>query len=564
MRLEGDRFFARLKPIAYFRMFVCPRMSTMAKPFKYVLLLSAPLFLWITARGQNQPPTDAATMSALPYVLMGLGVLALVLLAIRQRGKSARVQKRLLMDQVQEATAEIRQQKQMIERQKAELEAEKDKSEKLLQNLLPQETVDELKVKGKARARHYRSVTIMFTDFVGFTKVAEQLKPADLVAMLDSYFVEFDEIIARHNIEKIKTMGDAYMAAGGIPIRNRSNPIDTVLAGLQIQHKAKEITAEMLAQGKPLCELRLGMHTGELVAGVIGIKRFAYDIWGDSVNIAKRMESSGAAGKVNVSGKTYQKIKEFFDCTHRGQIEAKNKGEVNMYFVDRIKPEFSADEAGIFPNDRFWEYVNLELYSSINYTKAERHIMRLLKAELSGNLLYHGLEHTRDVCAQVERIARSENIVGEDLFLLKTAALYHDAGFVKQYKDNEPVGAAMAREALPNFGYTATQIDLVERLILATKVPQQPKTALERIMCDADLDYLGREDFWEISDRLKDELLAHKMIESHRQWDELQISFLEKHSYFTGTNQRERETLKRQHLKDVRARLAEDNYPETA
>ena len=172
MRLEGDRFFARLKPIAYFRMFVCPRMSTMAKPFKYVLLLSAPLFLWITARGQNQPPTDAATMSALPYVLMGLGVLALVLLAIRQRGKSARVQKRLLMDQVQEATAEIRQQKQMIERQKAELEAEKDKSEKLLQNLLPQETVDELKVKGKARARHYRSVTIMFTDFVGFTKVA--------------------------------------------------------------------------------------------------------------------------------------------------------------------------------------------------------------------------------------------------------------------------------------------------------------------------------------------------------------------------------------------------------
>ena len=235
-----------------------------------------------------------------------------------------------------------------------------------------------------------------------------------------------------------------------------------------------------------------------------------------------------------------------------------------MYFVDRIKPQFSADEAGIYPNDRFWEYVNLQLYSSINYTRAERHITRLLQNELSGKLLYHSLEHTRDVCAAVERIARAEKIVGEDLFLLKTAALYHDAGFVKQYAENEALGAQMAREALPDFGYTETQIDLVANLILATRVPQQPKTKLEKILCDADLDYLGRDDFWTISENLMNELMAHDTISTPQEWDELQIAFLEKHQYFTETNIRDREPAKQQHLQAITERLASNNYPKTA
>lgn len=538
---------------------------TMTRPCKYFVLVSALLASCISARGQTPDAANSPfDQLGWTHFFIALALICCGWLVYRLRARSTRVHKALLLDQVQDATTEILRQKEMIERQKAELEQEKEKSEKLLLNLLPQETVDELKHKGKARARHYSSVTVLFTDFKGFTKIAETLKPAELVSMLDSYFVLFDEIIASHNIEKIKTVGDAYMAAGGIPIRNRSNPIDTVLAGLEIQHKAAELAVHYQEQGHETWELRVGMHTGEIVAGVIGIKRFAYDIWGDSVNIAKRMESSGEPGRVNISGKTYELIKEFFDCTHRGKVQAKNKGEVNMYFVDRIKPEFSADEAGIFPNERFWEYVNLQLYSSINYTRAERHITRLLSNNLNGKLLYHSLEHTRDVCAAVERIARAEKIVGEDLFLLKTAALYHDAGFVKQYAENESVGAEMAREALPAFGYTETQIDLVANLILATCVPQQPKNQLEQILCDADLDYLGREDFWQISDNLMQELMAYDLISTPQQWDEMQISFLEKHQYFTATNISDRQPTKLQHLATITERLATNNYPKSA
>lgn len=526
--------------------------------YKSVLALFALLVATLQGWGQTAAKTPSV-FSALPtwfWLLIATGSALLVYLLAKNRSASLRNSRQHLQTQIDAATSEILRQKQQIEEQKAQLEEEQEKAEKLLQNLLPQETVEELKSKGKARARHYRSATILFTDFVHFTRIAEKLRPTELVAMLDSYFVMFDEIIARHNIEKIKTMGDAYMAAGGIPIRNRSNAIDTVLAALEIQYRGKQLSAKYQAEGHPPWRLRVGIHTGELVAGVIGIKRFAYDIWGDSVNIAKRIESSGEAGRVNISGKTYQKVKDFFECTHRGKIEAKNKGEVNMYFVDRLKPQFAEDDHGIYPNARFWEYVNLKLYSSLNYTKAEKYILRRLKKELSNDLLYHSLNHTQDVCDQVERIARSEKIVGEDLFILKTAALYHDAGFISQYSKNEPLGAQLARENLPRFGYTENQVELIAELILATSVPQKPINKLQQILCDADLDYLGRDDFEEISDRLMNELIAHGKIEGRHQWDEMQVAFLSNHKYFTETNQREREPTKQEHLQHIKTRLA--------
>jgi ligand-binding sensor domain-containing protein/class 3 adenylate cyclase len=462
-----------------------------------------------------------------------------------------------LAKEVRERTREVILQKEQIEEQKALIETEKNKVEKLLLNILPEETAEELKSKGKASARSYRQVTIMFTDFVGFTKIAETMRPADLVTKLDSYFIAFDDIVAKYNIEKIKTIGDAYMCAAGVPIRSKSNPIDTTLAALHIQRYMKEQHENEPGQH---WELRIGINTGEIIAGVVGTKRFAYDIWGNAVNVAQRMEMSSEAFKVNVSGATFQEIEPYFEFTYRGKVAAKNKGEVDMYYVERIKPELSIDGLGIEPNEKFWKYVDLYLYSSINYKKAERHIMKILHEKLPDNLYYHGIHHTYDVIQAAERLALMEGITDEQMFTLKSAATYHDAGFVEQYAKNEPVGIRMAQEILPKYGYTPEQVEEVAKLIRATIIPHDPQSHLEQIICDADLDYLGRDDFHPISDTLKYELRERGIIGGDRAWDELQVKFLNMHKYFTASAIKMRQAKKDKHLQDILNRLEENKY----
>lgn len=215
------------------------------------------------------------------------------------------------------------------------IESERKKSDALLLNILPVETAEELKEKGFAEARTFESVTVMFTDFKDFTKVAESLDAKSLVKEIDYVFKKFDEIVTQHNIEKIKTIGDAYMAAAGLPIENSTHAVDMVKAALQILEVIEEIKTDRRNKGLPFFEIRIGIHSGPVVAGIVGTKKFAYDIWGDAVNVASRMESSGEAGKINISGRTYALIKEHFLCTYRGKITAKNKGEIDMYFVEK-------------------------------------------------------------------------------------------------------------------------------------------------------------------------------------------------------------------------------------
>ncbi len=237
--------------------------------------------------------------------------------------------------------------------QTKKLEIQQAQNQKLLENILPYEIGEQLKIKGRVDAKNYRMVSILFTDFVGFTKIAESLKPKEIVKELDFFFAKFDEIIQRHYIEKIKTIGDAYMCVGGIPMRNKSNPLDIILTALEMHHFIEAQKKIREKSGLAIWDIRIGVHTGSVVAGVIGTKKFAYDIWGDAVNTASRMESSGEKGKINISGKTYQYIAEYFDCTYRGKISAKNKGNIDMYFVERLKPEYSSDLEGIFPNNKF-------------------------------------------------------------------------------------------------------------------------------------------------------------------------------------------------------------------
>jgi predicted metal-dependent HD superfamily phosphohydrolase len=293
---------------------------------------------------------------------------------------------------------------------------------------------------------------------------------------------------------------------------------------------------------------------------VIGSERLAYDIWGSTVNQAQRMEMLGEPGKVTISGNTFVLIEPYFECVFRGKVQSKGMGLIDMYTVERIKPELSVNGDGIYPNERFHQIVNLHHYSSINYYKAERHIIKVLEKGLSEKLHYHSIEHTKDVVKAVERIALMEGVTDEGLFLLKSAATYHDAGFVEQYDKNEPVGARLAEEILPKYGYTKQHIETIKELIYVTQIPHQPKNKLEEIMCDADLDYLGRDDFHEIADKLRRELKEHGKIDSDRKWDEIQLSFLTMHKYFTETSIKTRQDKKSKNIAEVQARLDKNEY----
>ena len=224
------------------------------------------------------------------------------------------------------------------------LNQERRRSDALLLNVLPETVARELKVYECVEPREYGSATVLFTDFVGFTRIAEGFTPQQLVSELDFCFRRFDEIARRHNLEKIKTIGDAYMAVGGIPSPNAGHARDCVRAALEIAAFVAETRERKLRDGQPYWDVRVGVHTGELVAGVIGREKFSYDVWGDTVNTASRMESAGAAGRVNVSRATYELVKDFFACEYRGRVEAKGKGEIEMFFVKGIKAAASAAE----------------------------------------------------------------------------------------------------------------------------------------------------------------------------------------------------------------------------
>ncbi len=211
-----------------------------------------------------------------------------------------------------------------------QIQAQKKRSEELLLNILPEQTANELLISGKARPRRYEQATIMFTDFVNFTSAAEQVSAEELVAHIDRYFRAFDEIATRHEVEKIKTIGDAYMCAGGLPAANNTHALDVLKAAL-------EILAYMEADPEQFFRIRIGIHTGPVVAGVVGHHKFQYDIWGDAVNIAARMEQHSTPGRINISGNTYELVKDYFECEHRGKVAAKNKGELEMYFVTGLR-----------------------------------------------------------------------------------------------------------------------------------------------------------------------------------------------------------------------------------
>ncbi|MCB1323803.1 MAG: GAF domain-containing protein [Spirochaetales bacterium] len=237
-----------------------------------------------------------------------------------------------------------------------QVQKEIERSDRLLLNILPAKVAHELKTLGRVDAQQFSDVTIMFTDFKAFTRVVKRMEPQELLTELDQIFEQFDNICQKYGIEKLKTIGDAYMCAGGLPEENKTHAVDACLAATEIQAFMKQ-TAEIKKSitGEEFWELRLGIHTGPAIAGVIGKYKFAYDVWGDSVNVAARMESSGTPGMINISRDTYDRVKYFFVCEHRGQIAVKNRGEMDMYYIKSIRPSLSVGGEGRVPNSRFRE-----------------------------------------------------------------------------------------------------------------------------------------------------------------------------------------------------------------
>jgi len=235
-----------------------------------------------------------------------------------------------------------------LRQRQAELEVEKHHAEKLLLNILPARAAAELQEKGTVDPRYFEDVTIMFTDFVGFTLSTENLAAENLVQMLHDYFTAFDHISRRYGLEKLKTIGDSYMCITGMPVRNPAHPVDMVMAAFEMIRAVEERSAG----GTQGWGIRVGIHTGPVVAGVVGIDKFAFDIWGDSVNYSSRMESSGARNRINMSERTYSRVKDFFDCEHRGKILTKDKRAVDMYFANGIQPGL-LDASGVTPPPAF-------------------------------------------------------------------------------------------------------------------------------------------------------------------------------------------------------------------
>jgi len=249
--------------------------------------------------------------------LMALVIIGSIALYIKWRERDLRESQKVLERTVKDRTAEVVKQK--------------ERSEELLLNILPSEVAEELKDKGSAKAKLFDDVTVLFTDFVSFTNASERLSPQQLVDELNACFSAFDKIMAKYNIEKIKTVGDGYIAVSGLPLADINHAENIVKAAIEIR---EFMLSRRLELGENTFEIRIGVHCGSVVAGIVGVKKFAYDIWGDTVNIAARMEQNSEAGKINISQTTYELVKDKFTCIYRGEIEAKNKGKLKMYFVN--------------------------------------------------------------------------------------------------------------------------------------------------------------------------------------------------------------------------------------
>ena len=435
--------------------------------------------------------------------------------------------------------------------------AENEILKKALDEVLEQDSKKKLKSEkvSKEKTIRYRMATVLYAHIHGFSKVPQNEKSKSILDNLDDLLFLFDDMIKKNKVEKIRTIGDTIVCAGGIPIKNITNPIEVVMTALDMQHMISQ-NQENLALGK-IWELTMGVHTGAVTATILKSKKISYDLKGETVNIAARIGSSGALGKIIISVMTYEMVKDFFVCEYYGKMPIKfsYSGDIDIYLVKGLKPKLTDDKDALIPNKNFRIQFNLRQFHDL-----QEIILDKMEKELPQYLYYHNVKHTVDVITEVELIGFAEGVTDEEILLLKTAALFHDLGHIIAYENHEFYGTEIARKYLPNFNYSKEQIDKICNIILATKLPPKPTNLLEEIICDSDLDYLGRSDFIPVSNMLYKELKKRDSIGTFTDWNKMQVKFISGHQYFTKTAQQMREVNKQKQIERIQKLI--DNDPE--
>jgi adenylate cyclase len=453
-----------------------------------------------------------------------------------------------LAKQNQELEEHIKQLEKINER----LIRENEKIKALYEKAAPGVLKEAGEAEKRERSLKFNMATVLFADIHGFSRLTEGMDSSSVMDELDEILVEFEAIVSRFKIEKIKTIGDTYMCAGGIPVKNITNPVDVVMAALEMRNFLETFESKKREHSNHIWELKIGVHSGPVTAAISGRKKINYDIKGDTVNIASRIEAVSDDDMILISVMTYELVKEFFDCEYFGKLPVKYKDDLQMYRVKGLKSEFSVDNAGIIPNESFRIKFGL-----IQFTDIQEIILDKLEMDLPGYLFYHNVKHTVDVVTEVELIGWAEGCTDEEILLLKTAALFHDVGHVVAYDNHEYYGTEIAREMLPAYNYSAEQIEKICSLIMSTKLPPRPTNLLENIMCDSDLDYLGRSDFIPVSNTLYEELKAQNKMGSLNDWNKIQVKFITGHQYFTKTARSLREVNKQLQIERIQSLITE-------
>lgn len=425
----------------------------------------------------------------------------------------------------------------------------------LLNNIFPENVLSELSLNGKFSPKRVENGVVLFTDFVDFSMKSKEMNPLRLIQQLEKYFIKFDEIINKYNLEKIKTIGDAYMALAGVTENKPEPAIRACLAALEIRDYIQVERDIALATKTDFWEIRVGLHMGPLVAGIIGTSKYNFDVWGDTVNIAARAEASSKRGSITITSTIYETVEKYFNTSTRGKIDLlKRGGAIDMYYLKNLKREYGMYSEGNAPNSKLRIQCGL---LPVDFENLKTHVINQLKSLLPNYLSYHDFPHTIDVEKAVERYANLEGVSNDDLLLLKTAALFHDVGFILQYHKNEDVAIKMIHNTLPRYGYSSDQIETVSQIVNSTKRSVEPKTLLENIMCDADHDYLGRPEYHIVAKKLRDELGYNDQIFSEKEWILFQLDFLEnQHQYYTETANNIRLKSKNSRISELKKQLS--------
>ncbi|MDX9903522.1 MAG: adenylate/guanylate cyclase domain-containing protein [Bacteroidales bacterium] len=453
-------------------------------------------------------------------------------------------------DQLLKRIARLARQNKELDESVKKLEREKERLLEINEKyrlLIERQELPGARPQAEEKSLRYNMVTVLFADIHGFSRLVENMESDRVMDELDEIFYEFDKIIGKYHVEKIRTIGDTIMCAGGIPSKNITNPVEVVMAAVELRHFLQEYETEKRGRDR-IWNLKIGIHTGPVTATISGKNKVSYDIKGRAVNTASRIEAVAENESIIISVMTYELIKEFFSCDFYGKLPVKYTGSVQMYQVKGLLPALSVDGLGFRPNEAFRVKFGL-----IQFTDIQELILDKLERELPEFLFYHNVKHTVDVVTEVELIGWAEGCSDEEILLLKTAALFHDAGHTVSYDDHEYQGTLLAQEMLPAYGYSDGQIERICEVIMSTKLPPQPSNLLEKIICDADLDYLGRSDFIPVSNTLFEELKAQNKITKLNDWNKMQVKFISGHQYFTATARSLREVNKKLQIERIQS-----------